>query len=625
MATIFNTPSEGLARAQQLAQAGDFAGAAEVLRGVVARDPANFFALFMLGSFECHFGRFAEAETHLKRAVALNPRAMEALATYGNVLLELKRPAEAAEALDRALALQPGEINALIYRGLAAIDLDKREEALRFFDRALKTDSRSIHALNNRANVLIALKRFDEAAASVDALLKLDPGYVPAISNRATILSAKKDHAAALAAIDRALAFEPQNADLHIARGNALLEVGRLDDAYAAYQRVLAVDPTSAEAHLNCANVMMERGRLDEALALTDKSIALKPDYAHALLLRANILLHLMREGEMFTAYDAAVAARASSPEAHYHRGSAQLLYGRFAEGWRDFEYRWEVAERGFDRPELTGADWQGEDLRGKSIVVYSEQGLGDTIQFARFLPLLVQRGAKLTFLCHPNLVRLFRPLADGMELIASCDGRRRFDFRCALMSLPLWLGTTLDTLPAAVPYVFPEAPLVEQWRARLGGEGFKIGITWQGNPLGKIDRGRSIPLKKFAALAAVPGVRLISLQRNHGLDQLAGAPMRVETLGEFDTGSDAFVDTAAIMTNLDLFVTSDTATAHLAGALGVPVWVVLKHLPDWRFMLNRSDSPWYPTMRLFRQEQPGDWDGAVAEMASTLAAMRPA
>jgi hypothetical protein len=361
--------------------------------------------------------------------------------------------------------------------------------------------------------------------------------------------------------------------------------------------------------------------RLDEALAACEKSIAANSDYGPALVLRGNLLLHMGRIEEALAAHDKAIAAKSDYAEAYYHRGAALLLLGRFEQGWRDFEHRWDVADCGFDRPILRAAPWGGEDIKGRSIVVYSEQGMGDAIQFARFLPRLVDMGAKLTFLCHPNLIRLFRPFAAQMDVIASCEPGRSFDFQAALMSLPERFGIGIKDLPGQVPYVFAEEPLVEPWRARIGEEGFRIGICWQGNPKGAIDKGRSIPLRNYQPLAAMPGVRLISLQKAHGLDQLAHLPegMKVEALSTFDEGEDAFIDTAAIMQNLDLVITSDTATAHLAGALGRPAWVALKHMPDWRWMAGRDDSPWYPAMRLFRQPAPGDWESVFAAMAQAL------
>ena len=217
--------------------------------------------------------------------------------------------------------------------------------------------------------------------------------------------------------------------------------------------------------------------------------------------------------------------------------------------------------------------------------------------------------------------MRLFAPLAGAAEITAYAPADAKFDFQCALMSLPERLGIALDDLPGPMPYLFAENPLAEMWRDRIGSQGFKVGIGWQGNPAGLIDKGRSIPLAKFRPLSDVPGVRLISLQKIHGLDQLANAPagMRIETLGTFDVGPDAFIDTAAIMQNLDLVITSDTSVPHLAGALGRPCWVALKQLPDWRFMIGRSDSPWYPSMRLFRQTSRGDWDGVFAAIADAL------
>ena len=367
--------------------------------------------------------------------------------------------------------------------------------------------------------------------------------------------------------------------------------------------------------------MLMELDRLDEALVAYERSIAAQADYAPALLMRANVLQHLGRPEEAFAAYDAAMATKPDYAEAHYHRGSALLLHGRFQQGWRDFEHRWEVADCGFDRPELRAHQWRGEDLKERSIVVFSEQGLGDAIQFVRFLPRLVRSGAKLTFLCHPNLVRLFQDFAQDMEVIAFCPAERNFDFQCALMSLPERFGLALNDLPGPIPYLHAETALVRSWRERIGDEGFRIGIGWQGNPKGPIDKGRSIPLAKFRTLSDVPGSRLISLQKTHGLDQLANLPagMKVETLGAFDDGPDAFIDTAAIMQNLDLVITSDTATAHLAGALDRPCWVALKHIPDWRWMAGRSDSPWYPSMRLFRPPVRGEWDSVFREMTDAL------
>jgi tetratricopeptide (TPR) repeat protein len=613
-----NNPSRSMQEAQRLAQAGDLTGAARICRDVAASSP-NFHAFFMLGTIESHFGHFEEAEEQLRRAVEINPRSPEALTLYGNALLERGKPALAVKTLSKALSLQPQNAIALLYRGLAYAQTKEHEQALKDFDRVVLLDPGSVYALHNRAMALIALERHAQAQASVDTLLRIAPDYVPALANRALLLAHDHKHAEALFVLDRALKIDPNSADLLNARGQALSALNRHQEAMAAFQKSAAIE-SRPETFLNIANMLMELDRLEEAFDACGKAIAIQSDYAPALLTRANLLQHLGRPEAAFAAYDAAIAAKPNYPESYYHRGSALLLHGKFAQGWRDFEYRWQAADCGFTRPQLRARQWNGENPTGHSIVVYSEQGLGDAIQFARFLPRLVQAGAKLTFLCHPNLVRLFRPFAAEMEVIGSCAGDRDFDFQCALMSLPEHLAVTLSDLPGPSPYLFAEPALVNRWQEKIGALGFKVGIGWQGNPKGLIDKGRSVPLMKFRPLS-MPGVRLISLQRTHGLDQLANFPagMSIETLGAFDEGKDAFIDTAAIMQNLDLVITSDTATAHLAGALGRPCWVALKQMPDWRWMVERSDSPWYPSMRLFRQPSRGDWDSVFAAMADAL------
>ena len=610
-------------RAQTLAQSGDFNAAAKTLRAVVSRHTAYFPAFFMLGMIEAQLGQFAEAESHLLRAVKIEPRSAEALTVLGNVLIELKRHDEAASVLSRALTVQPQNAHALLYRGLAYAETGKHEEAVADFDGVLKQDPRSVFALHNRATSLIALKRYREARPDVINLLRVAPEYVPALANLTQLLLEDGKYAEALEAAERAVKLDANNLDLMNVRGQALMKLGRHEEALAAFRRVVAQRPAAADAHLNAANVLMELERLEEALAACDASIAAQRDYAPGLLMRANVLQHLLRTGDAFAAYDAAIAAKADYHDAHYHRGSALLLHGRFEEGWRDFEHRWQASDRGSDRPKLEAAEWRGEDLRGRSIVVYSEQGLGDTIQFARFLPRLADMGAKVTVLCHPSLVRLFGVFAERMEIVATVMPDRRFDFQCALMSLAERFHIGREDLPGPMPYLFAEGERAAAWREKIGEHGFKVGVAWQGNPKGLIDKGRSVPLALFAPLAEVEGVRLISLQKMHGLEQLAHLPagMRVETLGGFDEGSDGFIDTAAIMANLDLVVSSDTAVPHLAGALGRPCWVALKQVPDWRWMMEGCLSPWYPTMRLFRQKKRGRWDEVFTEMADALRA----
>lgn len=643
-----------------MARAGDLAGAAGLCRQLLARNASNFYALVMLGGIESDRKNFAEAEILLERAVRANPRSPEALGSYGNVLIERGRREDGIRALSEALRLQPQNPATYVYRGYAHAQDGDHAKALADFDTAVRLSPNWEFALHNRASALIALNRHKDARGDVEKLLRLAPSNVAVLTNYGLILSRDGKFREALSAVERALALDPRNADLmntqaialnalkrssealraidtaleirpgevsfEIIRANILAALARIDDALRVYEILAEREPANVEVHIGCANMLMDQNRLPEALQWVERAIAVKPDCAPAWTLRANLLLHLGQYEESFSAYDKAVAVGPDYPEAFHHRGSILLLHGRFEEGWRDFERRFEVTDCNFKLPALNAPVWRGEPLKDRSIVVFSEQGLGDAIQFARFLPQLADMGARLTFLCHPTLIRLFRNFATaGIELIASCRGDRRFDYQCALMSLPERFGTSIASVPNAVPYLFAEPDLVAKWRKQIGDEGLRIGICWQGNPVGQIDKGRSIPLAHFQSIASIPGVRLISLQRSHGLEQLGQLPagMQVETLGPFDTGSDAFIDTAAIMQNLDLVVTSDTSVAHLAGALGRPVWVALKHTPDWRWMLKCSNSPWYPSMRLFRQQRRGDWAGVFSEIADALQKMR--
>jgi hypothetical protein len=405
---------------------------------------------------------------------------------------------------------------------------------------------------------------------------------------RGNVLSELKRHQDALDAYDKALALDPNFAEGWIGRGNVLNTLTRFDAALAAYGRALTLHANLAEAWLGRGNIFLELKRLDEALACYDEAIALKPDFA--------------------TAY--------------FNRGRARLLLGRYKEGWQDYEWRWRARDFLSKRPDLKIPNWQGENLPGHHLLVYSEQGLGDIIQFVRYLPLLLQRDYKITFLTSEKLARLFRHSIPSLHVTDSLQGLQGVDAQVALISLPYFFKTDLSSMPNQVPYLSAEAELKMAWSARIGAHGFKIGISWQGNPVGTIDTGRSVPLKEFVRLSKIPKIRLISLQKHVGLDQLADLPegAKIETLGDdFDSGPDAFVDTAAVMNNLDLIITGDTSIAHLAGALGRPTWLALKQVPDWRWMLDREDSPWYPTLRLFRQPQRDDWGCVFSKIEKSL------
>ncbi len=391
-----------------------------------------------------------------------------------------------------------------------------------------------------------------------------------------------------MAEADEAVRLAPKLADAHLERANALGVLGRTDEQAAALDKMERLGGLPSAIGLVRTSVLIKQGRLQEADDLFAKLIERYPTdvalgYGHSLLL--------------------------------LHRGD-------FVRGLKEYELRLDAAEAVRTDLDLVAPRWQGEALTGRKLLVYGEQGFGDAIQFARYLPLVADKGGETTLLLRKPMQRLFRTIADGMAMVDGI-GAATFDAQVSIVSLAHVFGTTEATIPPA-PYLAPEPALVEKWRSRLGAGGFRVGIVWQGNVDHEHDRFRSLPLARLAPLAAIPGVRLISLQAVNGLDQLDRLPtgMTVERLDpEMTDPVEGFSEIAGVMANLDLVLVVDTAMAHLAGAVGVPVWMLASTMMEWRWIAGRTDSPWYRSMRIFRQTKLGDWDDVIAEITDRLRA----
>lgn len=568
---------------------GELDKAEAAYRALLRARPDDFDATHLLGVVLYARGRHEKAEALLRRAVALNPGVAAAHNNLGNAVKARGRNAESLACYGRAVALDASYADAYSNRGNVLAELGRAEEALADCDRALALDPNHLNALNRSARLLSEAGRNEDALARAQRALALDANTAEGWMRSGNILIHLKRPCEALESYDRALALDPRNTLCAVNRSAALDALGRPEEALAGLDRALARAPRDFGALNNKATILKSLGRLDDALAIYRQALEIAPDDANT--------------------------------QSNY--AMACLLAGDFEPGWRALEYRWAKKENAGKRPTLPFAEWNGESVAGRRILVHAEQGLGDIIQFGRYLPLLQARDADVAFLVAAKMHAVLAAAFPGVTLIDNVAKARSlpFDFCVAMLSLPLHFGTRLESVPAPVRYLKADTDKAAQWRAHIGGHGFRIGIAWQGNPEVSIDAGRSIALDEFAPLAAVAGVRLISLQKNAGAEQIRSAPMRVEELGpEFDGRRDAFVDTLAVMEGLDLVISSDTAVAHAAGALGRPVWVALRHVPDWRWMLGRADSPWYPTMRLFRQTVPGDWAGVFGRMGAALA-----
>ncbi len=515
-------------------------------------------------------------------------RAFGTLIAQANAALQYNRDSEAMRLLDAALALKPADRDASSAKGGLLGKLGRFEDALVVFRQGLASNPGAAELHYNAAFALHCLGRYSEAAEEYAATLALQPNFPEALNNKGLVLQALGRYSEALLAFDAALKQRPVFPRALNNRGLSLAGLGRAEEAIASYDTALRYDARYPEALNNRGIAFHEMGRFREALADYASAAAMAPDW----------------------------------PEAHVNEAFTRLLLGEFERGLAQFEWR-PMGRNGKAPRPSTRPEWRGEDLAGMTLLLTAEQGLGDTIQFSRLVPLLAAKGARIVLQVQPVLRALLCSLEGAATIVAVGDSIPAHDFQCALMSVPFVLGTRLSSIPANVPYLSAEAQRVSKWRERLRSvpPGRRIGIAWRGRPTAVVDSGRSIALEEFNPLAALRDIRLVSLQKDADVSEFASLPagMTIETLDGLDAGEDAFLDTAAVMANLDLVVTSDTAVAHLAGALGRPAWLALKSVPEWRWLLEREDSPWYPSLRLFRQRRAGDWRDVFNRMAGAL------
>jgi len=580
---------------------------------------ADFVEAFVNRGIACYeLKRFGEALSDYDRAIALRPNNPDALSNRGNALGKLQRHEEALASYDGALALAPDHAEALYNRGVALRKLGRFDDSLASHDLALSVAPDHAEALVSRAITLHELKRLDEALASYDHAIVLQADHVEAFVNRGAVLHELGRSDDALHSFERALALRPHNVEALTNRGVLLHDLARYGEALASHEQAIAVRPGDAVALNNRGVTLHKLGRLTEALASLDSALAARPDYADALANRGGTLYDLKRFDEALASCDRAIALRPDYADAHFLKGLASLVTGNFSHGWVEYEWRRSAPVARLTPRDLPQPCWLGDDdLAGKTILLHSEQGFGDTIQFCRYVPRVASRGARVILEVEQPLCGLMRGLAGTTEIIAKGAPLPDFDIRCPLPSLPLAFKTRLDTMPANVPYLSVPQDAMGSWLALLGSKRFpRIGLCWAGNPKHVRDRERSMELRHLLPLLDV-GATFVSLQK----ELRAGEAEMLADGGILSFGDRLrdFTDTAALVSQLDLVISVDTSVAHLAGALGKPVWILLTHAPDWRWLLDRDDSPWYPTARLFRQSDKREWTGVSARLREAL------
>ena len=532
---------------------------------------------------------------------------------------------EAEKIYGRVLKVQRDHFDALHLLGVLNQQRGRAGESYRLITAALQVNPRSADALSNLALALHALKRNDEALASLDKALALAPGHGEALNNRGNILLELKRPAEALAVFEAVVSGQPRHLQALINRGNARVELGRSDEALADYDAALALAPGHPLALYNRGNALRELAREQEAIASYEQATAAVPNYANAWLNRGLSLAALNRHQEALSSYAKVREIAPDFADVHFNAAMSLLTIGDYRRGFTEYEWRWRRTGMS-PRKDLRAPLWLGETpLAGKTILLHAEQGLGDTVMFARYVPLLARTGAKIVLEVQPELKALLAGLDGVTTIVGRGDTLPRHDLHCPLASLPLALKTEPDSVPAAIPYLRADEQRVARWRTRLEAAGSpRIALVWSGRASHINDKRRSLSLSQLDPLLSVPGVHFVSIQRElRDVDaERLKSESRILHLG--DELAD-FADTAAVLALCDLAICVDTSVAHVAGALGRPAFVLLPFQPDWRWMLDREHSPWYPALKLFRQPAIGDWARVIGRVREALAEAFPA
>jgi tetratricopeptide (TPR) repeat protein len=586
-----------------------------------------------------------DAVTSFDKAINIDPQFAAAYFNRGNVLHDLKRLNEAVASYDQAIALVPDHSEAYYNRGIALQDQNRLDEAVTSYNRAIAIDPNHVFAYSNRGMALKDLKRPDEAVASYDLAIAIMPEYADAHCNRGIALRELKRFHDAIKSYERAIELAPNHADAYSNLGVVLKDLKRLDDAISSYDRAIALDPKHTGAYSNRGNALKDMNRLHDAIVSYDKAIAINPNLAETYSNRGNALKDLNQLNDAMVSYDQAIAINPNLAEAFYNRGNAlkelhqldasessynralvlkpdyadaywnkallKLLKGDYLEGWELYEWGWKNNQRKPIR-EFQSTLWLGEEpLVGKKLLIYPEQGLGDCLQFIRYLSMVESLGAEVVLEMPSSLTAVVSTLKGKFTVIESGKSIPEVDFHCPIMSLPRAFKTTVETIPNQVPYLYADPDKQQAWLNRLGTKTKpRIGLVWSGSTIHKNDHNRSIPLREFNCLFGLD-VEFHSLQKEIRYEDIATLTA-TDNLTAHQKLLNDFSDTAALINVLDLVITVDTSVAHLAGALGKAVWILLPYAPDFRWMLGRDDTPWYPTARLFRQPDIGDWDSVI-------------
>jgi tetratricopeptide (TPR) repeat protein len=621
-----------LVQAAKHYNAGRRQPASALCADILAAHPDHLPALHLASVIALAEGRTEDGRELLGRVFHLDPNHVPALSTLGDALAVKGEHEGAVAAFQRAVALRPLDAGLHDKLGVALSELSRFPEAEAAYRRALALDPNLIQARFNLATALAGQLRPAEAEQMYRAVIERDPCHQGAWINLGNLLADQNKPQEAVAAYRKVLKDEPRDRGWQVsARGpgaasaltnlaGCLCELGQLDEAMDACERALSLDANYAPAHTNLGIILDAQGKFEDAVTAHQRAVAADPSYAKG---HANLAVALRDMGaldESLAVSHRAVALDPDDPLVRFNHAHVLLMNGYLASGFEELRWGKKCKDWSEGYPAFAEAEWHGEAFAERTLLLHAEAGLGDTLQFVRYLPMVAEKGGSIVLQVQPSLVPLLHT-NPSLTVVARGEPLPRFDLHLPLIGLPRVFGTTLDTIPAAVPYLHPDSAKLSQWRRALDdATSLRVGVVWAGNPRHKGDRLRSLAAEKLLPRLVMPGVTLYSLQKDL---RAADAPA-VAALGrdivDLAPALGDFSDTAAAVAALDLIITVDTSVAHLAGALGRPVWVLLPYALDWRWLRDREDTPWYPSMRLFRQRTPRAWDDVMARVSAELA-----
>jgi tetratricopeptide (TPR) repeat protein len=617
-----------LQQALEQMNSGNLQEAQYFVRKGLALAPRNVELWNVAGACAMRLGDMGQAEQCWRQAVALEPRSALLHMNLGTLLAQCQRVAEAEQCYREAIARDPGLAAAHFSLGALLGKIGRGVEAEACYRRAIALDPRHADAYYNLGALLLRGRRYADAETCLRQALALNPAHVAALGNLGALLAKTARMADAESCYRQALGFEPRSATLHLNLGRLLMDQDRDAEAEPCLRQALALDGMSTQVLNSLGALLKKTQRLEEAQARFERVIEIEPADLVAHLGMAALQEQRGRPDEAERILREAAIRGDGATQDRYALACSLLYFGLYREAWPHYESRLaaDFEEAGRPPPPVSFPRWQGESLAGKSLLIWPEQGFGDVIQFCRYVALLKAQGvSRLTLVCHAALVPLLRSLTDVDAVVTHDKFDRQppaaHDYWTFLLSIPLHCGTTLDSIPSRLPYLHAPPERVARWAPYLPRDSFRVGLVWKGSERHRNDSNRSLPnLATLAPLWSVPGVTFVSLQKGPGEGEVR-IPPAAQPLHRLAMPVEDFADTAAIATQLDLVISVDTATAHLAGALDVPCWVLLpERNVDWRWLRNRGDSPWYsPSMRLFRQAEPGNWAAVVEEVRRDL------